>query len=500
MFPSNPFAGGPPAAAAGVSPVNPSVVNNFPSFSNITGGMQDSGVGAASFSNRVSPSVNNNFPSFSNITGTLQDSGVGAASFSNRVSPSVNNNFPSFSGITGTFQDSGVGAASFVILVPTTSARNTIQPSGAAIVPLTISGFAAQLANLFEAQTSAAVLVASISPAGLGTFVGGVTTAKTTIVGTADVIQLSVTPNATQTNPTIKFLTSNAGKDWQWSKTGGILHKPVDDAAVPAEIMYNAIKTYTGAGGTALASGAIQSNVTFNPSANGSSPKMSGIGGVVTKFGTSNLTGTTGWLAGVFGQASVSSSVNAGTVLRLVGVLAQVFNDGVGGTITHSIGVLSSLTGAASVTSTNMYGVVVATSLSLGINTLITTPTNLYGLYVEDISVGVTLNYAIFTNAGLVHFGDSLDMASGKSITMLAGNIITDTTTGTKIGTAVGQRLGFWNATPITQPAEAAQAAPSAYATGVFGLDSDANMHALYNLVVAMRTALVNSGIMKGSA
>lgn len=80
------------------------------------------------------------------------------------------------------------------------------------------------------------------------------------------------------------------------------------------------------------------------------------------------------------------------------------------------------------------------------------------------------------------------------------GNVVINTTTGTKIGTAVGQKIGFWNATPVVQPSGATQAAPAAYATGVFGLDSNANMQALYDLVVAMRTALVNTGIIKGAA
>ncbi len=74
------------------------------------------------------------------------------------------------------------------------------------------------------------------------------------------------------------------------------------------------------------------------------------------------------------------------------------------------------------------------------------------------------------------------------------------TSTGTKFGTATNQKMGFWNATPVIQPAGATQAAPAAYATGAFGLDSNANMQALYDLVVAMRTALVNTGIIKGAA
>lgn len=79
-------------------------------------------------------------------------------------------------------------------------------------------------------------------------------------------------------------------------------------------------------------------------------------------------------------------------------------------------------------------------------------------------------------------------------------DLIVDTTTGTIIATAVSQKLGFWGAAPVIQPADAAQVAPSAYATGAFGLDSDANMQALFDLIVEIRTALVATGIMKGAA
>lgn len=39
----------------------------------------------------------------------------------------------------------------------------------------------------------------------------------------------------------------------------------------------------------------------------------------------------------------------------------------------------------------------------------------------------------------------------GTSMTLSAGNIVTDTTTGMKIGTATSQKLGFYNSTPIIQ-------------------------------------------------
>lgn len=57
---------------------------------------------------------------------------------------------------------------------------------------------------------------------------------------------------------------------------------------------------------------------------------------------------------------------------------------------------------------------------------------------------------------------------SGTSRLTLADavNIEVNTTTGTKIGTATSQKLGFWNATPIVQPTTAVAAATVA-ATGV---------------------------------
>jgi hypothetical protein len=93
-----------------------------------------------------------------------------------------------------------------------------------------------------------------------------------------------------------------------------------------------------------------------------------------------------------------------------------------------------------------------------------------------------------------------------------ASNIVLGTGTGSKIGTATTQKLGFWNATPIVQPAAAAQAALTNSTGGtadgtlsaVSGTGDDAdinnNFTELHTLLNAIRTALVNSGIMKGAA
>ena len=93
-----------------------------------------------------------------------------------------------------------------------------------------------------------------------------------------------------------------------------------------------------------------------------------------------------------------------------------------------------------------------------------------------------------------------------------AKNIVFNTTTGTKIGTATTQKIGFWNATPIVQPASANQGAITDSTTGTAGFtlvdvgaifnqaNINNNFASLNRQVDAFRTALVNSGIIKGGA
>jgi len=96
-----------------------------------------------------------------------------------------------------------------------------------------------------------------------------------------------------------------------------------------------------------------------------------------------------------------------------------------------------------------------------------------------------------------------------------AGNLAVGSSTGTQIGTATSQKLGFWAATPIIQPAGAAQGAitdstGSSATTTLVTVRSDTaahtasdaqdNDHILFTLLNAMRTALVNAGVIKGSA
>lgn len=91
-------------------------------------------------------------------------------------------------------------------------------------------------------------------------------------------------------------------------------------------------------------------------------------------------------------------------------------------------------------------------------------------------------------------------------------NFAFNTGTGTKFGTATGQKMGFWNVAPVIQPAHANQAALTNSSGGTYdgtlaaisGTGDDAginnNFTDIFTLLDAMRTAMVNSGMMKGAA
>lgn len=112
------------------------------------------------------------------------------------------------------------------------------------------------------------------------------------------------------------------------------------------------------------------------------------------------------------------------------------------------------------------------------------------------------------THTSTTLFSDNLTIADAK-------NVVLDTTTGTKIGTAVGQKLGFWAATPVVQQASSAQAALTnssggtadgtiaavgATNTGDRSADINNNFTELHTLLNAIRAALVATGIIKGAA
>lgn len=106
--------------------------------------------------------------------------------------------------------------------------------------------------------------------------------------------------------------------------------------------------------------------------------------------------------------------------------------------------------------------------------------TSLYGIYITNQSGATSENYAIYTNVGENRFGDQVSIIGSQNVVQqivqayasqtsplisfrnssdvaqmeIASNardFILDTAVGTKIGTATGQKLAFYGATPIVK-------------------------------------------------
>ena len=114
------------------------------------------------------------------------------------------------------------------------------------------------------------------------------------------------------------------------------------------------------------------------------------------------------------------------------------------------------------------------------------------------ISSGITNLTVTLLSATNVNIGNDLTMAD-------AGNIILNTTTGTQIGTASAQKLGFYGVTPVDKGAVlttvtsaatytlsgAADAAFSVVTSGVnFSLQTAAEFQGLLNTVVNTKTRM----------
>jgi hypothetical protein len=76
---------------------------------------------------------------------------------------------------------------------------------------------------------------------------------------------------------------------------------------------------------------------------------------------------------------------------------------------------------------------------------------------------GTTLRVRLADNSADAPLSCAALTVSG-AVTVSAQNIVTDTTTGTKIGTATTQKLGFYNATPVVQPTAVADITTTATA------------------------------------
>lgn len=125
----------------------------------------------------------------------------------------------------------GSGAAGFVVEGPTASTDNVIQPTGAAVVPLTVQGFAGQTADLQQWQDSAGAVLAKVDSGGSITLAvnQGVRSTYLTDPGnTTPYIQFT-SSNITVVNRTtasnipliVKGMASQSGNLQQWQDSAG---------------------------------------------------------------------------------------------------------------------------------------------------------------------------------------------------------------------------------------------------------------------------------------
>lgn len=139
-----------------------------------------------------------------------------------------------------------------------------------------------------------------------------------------------------------------------------------------------------------------------------------------TKYIVQGTAGSGNQTGRVIAWDAVCQTTGNHNVTNLLGVRVQVGNKG-GGTITNLIGAeIYSESTAGNITNLKMVNI--RTPFSTG-----ATITNHYGLNIDDVGKGTTVNYAIRTGLGAVKFGDSL---------IMSGLITDDGSSALQLGTA----------------------------------------------------------------
>lgn len=178
---------------------------------------------------------------------------------------------------------------------------------------------------------------------------------------------------------------------------------------------------------------------------------------------------TTGWPATTWHVRLAIATTGATTVTAIAHQRVLAVSSGkngntlylslAGGTLDDSAGVVVVNTGTTSGTRIGGTGAKLAlfgaTPIVQPANTveLVTLLTNL-GLRASGGNPACNLGTGALT-CGVANIGGLTTIADAQ-------NVAVGATTGTKIGTATTQKLGFWNATPVAQPASASQAAAPA--------------------------------------
>ena len=117
------------------------------------------------------------------------------------------------------------------------------------------------------------------------------------------------------------------------------------------------------------------------------------------------------------------------------------------------------------------------------------------GAPIAGTNATITNSMALWVQAGLTRLDGGLQIGD-------ATNIILGNTTGTKIGTATTQKLGFYNTTPIVQrsgASEAAVATTGSSQTTPYGYTTSAQADGIVTLLNEIRATLVALGLFAGA-
>lgn len=120
---------------------------------------------------------------------------------------------------------------------------------------------------------------------------------------------------------------------------------------------------------------------------------------------------------------------------------------------TNGVGTVTSVVGAGTVNGLTVTGTVTSTG---------------------NITLGGTLDLSAppAIGGGTPAAGTFSTLTANTSLTMAdAANVVVNATTGTKIGTATSQKIGFFNATPVVQPATTGTVTGFTAGTGTAVLD-----------------------------
>ena len=307
-------------------------------------------------------------------------------------------------------------------------------------------------------------------------------TGAPSITGNMDIVgTLSV--GVDNTGHDVKFFGATASKYWLWDESE-------DQMVIAGSVAITGNSQFTG-------------TVTVGVNDTGHDVKFYGAGtgkywlwdesedGVVL-VGTMSITGATA-LTGTL-TASGVTNVSCTTDASAVGTAALKTAGGLGVAKKAYIGtdlVLVAKGIDMSTAGTGSYDITLKTNMADALSIKDSTADII--VFATTTGTPVVTVTPISTFTGIVTINGGITMGDAK-------NIAVNTTTGTKIGTATSQKLGFFNATPVVQPAAAAQAAAPAGGTGAAegGWDTAGHRDSAIATINAIRTALVNLGIIKG--